>query len=538
MRPTWRFALVLAGALSSLAVSLPHLAPAAQVPAQPTQLLRSQAERLEKLSEWSAAAEKYEELLRLDRGLAFARERRQYCLRRFHQVVRMRDGSYQREVLGRKYPEAVRLYEIVLHNLLNNALDKDKVSAGVLFRSGLEEFRFALSSPEFCAGHLDGLDPDQTRPLRSQLQAYHGGNHTMTFSQAVEAVREVAMKSKNHFPNLNATTVVMEFLCGACLAMDDYTAYLTPRQLRELCATLKGQSVGIGIRLTVRDQKIVVADVLPDSPAAQTLPPLVRGEQIVGIDKKSTQDMAPEAAMELLEGDEGTPVELVVASPAGGVRIVVLRRRPLFMPSVHHEALGDVGYLKIHCFQESTAQEFDANLSELLKADCKALVLDLRGNPGGLLDVAVDIAKRFLPTGVIVSTQHQDPKASKVFRADNSMPLTMPVVVLVDGETASAAEVLAGALKENHRAKIVGQTTYGKGCSQGLLKLPAEGELRLPTAWSSPGSAGGVRITIARFYSPTGQPYSGRGVEPDLPAEGPAQLYVAREEANRLLAMQ
>jgi carboxyl-terminal processing protease len=136
-----------------------------------------------------------------------------------------------------------------------------------------------------------------------------------------------------------------------------------------------------------------------------------------------------------------------------------------------------------------------------------------------------------------VSTQHQDPKSSAIFEARNPNALTLPIVVLVDGDTASAAEVLAGALKDNKRARVVGQTTYGKGCSQGLLKLPAEGALRAdPALTPADATTGGIRITIARFYSPTGQPYSGRGVEPDLPCEGPLQqMSLAEQELQARL---
>jgi carboxyl-terminal processing protease len=176
----------------------------------------------------------------------------------------------------------------------------------------------------------------------------------------------------------------------------------------------------------------------------------------------------------------------------------------------------------------------------------KALVLDLRDNPGGLFEVAVEVAKRFLSSGVIVSTQHQDPKLNMVYHARNPAALTLPLVVLVDGDTASAAEVLAGALKENKRARLVGQTTYGKGCSQGLLPLPPVGQLKLPR---EPGGrpTGGLRITVARFFSPTGYPYSGRGVVPHLlverhlmsesMADDDQQLAEARGEALRLLEM-
>src|SRR5207302_1152257 len=134
---------------------------------------------------------------------------------------------------------------------------------------------------------------------------------------------------------------------------------------------------------------------------------------------------------------------------------------------------------------------------------------DLRGNAGGLVEVAIETARRFLPSGVIVSTQNHDPRHNTVYQASNPGALALPLVVLVDGDTASAAEVLAGALKDNKRARLVGQATYGKGCSQGLLKLPAASG-GVPT--------GAVRITVARLFSPSGAPYTGRGVVPHVVA--------------------
>src|SRR5205807_5092420 len=122
----------------------------------------------------------------------------------------------------------------------------------------------------------------------------------------------------------------------------------------------------------------------------------------------------------------------------------------------------------------------------------------------------VETARRFLPSGVIVSTQNQDPRHNTVYQARNPTALTLPLVVLVDGDTASAAEVLAGALKDNRRARLVGQATYGKGCSQKLLRLPA-GPGGLPT--------GAVRVTVARLFAPGGEPYTGRGVVPHVLAE-------------------
>jgi carboxyl-terminal processing protease len=165
-------------------------------------------------------------------------------------------------------------------------------------------------------------------------------------------------------------------------------------------------------------------------------------------------------------------------------------------------------------------------------------VLDLRGNGGGLFETAVDCARRFLPSGVIGTLHTTDPKQPpvKVYQSLNPSALTLPLVVLVDGDTASAAEVLAGALKENRRARLVGQPSYGKGCIQGLMRLRPQ-----PDDTVYPGA---LRVTVARFYSPTGQPYSGRGVLPHLLVEQPnldslgrpdQQLSRAFDEATQLI---
>jgi carboxyl-terminal processing protease len=506
----------------------------------PIKGLLAQAEQYERLGDWEKAADRYEEILRLNRKQAGIKEKYSYCLRRYFQVVRLRDTSYRKDVLSLGYPQAMRMYEIVLYNLLNNTLDKQKVDAGRLFHTGLDEYQHALGNVDFCVDHLGGLKPNHTKKFRQLLHDAFAHRAVFTYEEAVEAVRQVVMKSTNTFPDINATTIVMEFMCGACYALDEYTVYLTPRQLRELCDTLKGRYIGVGIRLKSEDNKLLIADILPDSPAAEAMPALARDDQIVSIDTKLTGGMPLEVAMAMLEGDEGSVVEIGVSSPTHGLRIVELRRRPLFVPSVTFDLLeAGVGYIKIHCFQETTLREFETKLLELTKTNAKTLVLDLRGNPGGLLDVAIDIAVRFLPSGsLVVSQVHHNSKETKTFRSQNMAPLGMPLVVLVDADTASAAEVLAGALKENKRARLIGQTTYGKGCAQGLLKLPHQGALRSPPEPSVGPGTGAIRITIARFFSPTGQAYSGRGVEPDIVAEGDSVLYQAREEALRLLAMQ
>ena len=185
-----------------------------------------------------------------------------------------------------------------------------------------------------------------------------------------------------------------------------------------------------------------------------------------------------------------------------------------------------IGKMTISYFQESTLQEVKDGLAALHAAGMKVLILDLRGNPGGLFKSAVEIAELFLPEGIIVVSQthlhFKDRKLSGTIRAEQPDALLMPMVVLIDGETASAAEVLAGALKDNGRAKLVGQTTFGKGSIQCVIPLDKPHFERMPA---------GIRITVAKLLSPSWQPYSGKGIQPhhESMLEGDAILLEARQ---------
>ncbi len=494
--------------------------------------LRAQAEHFERQGDWEKACQAYEAILQHDRNLADIKSRYQHCLRRYWQVRRLRDTSYRKEVLGLDFGQAMRLYGIVSNTLLDSSLEKKKVKAGQLFHKGLEELRWALSDPEFCQAHLPAIKPADIKAFRSFLSKTWGSMHIANRQEAKKQVREVALAASSML-QLNPTTVIMEFTCGGCYIVDDYTSYLTPIQLRELCDSLTGEPGGIGLTLAMREGKLVIAEVQPFSPAADTI--LAKDDQILSLDKKASGQLTVEMAHELLEGPVGSSVEIVVHSQAMGVRTLTVRRRALSMPSVHYSMVGDkVGYLRIACFQDTTLQELDLALIALAKEEMKALILDLRGNGGGIFEVAIDAARRFLLSGVIASTQSNDPKFNTIYQARNPEALTLPLVVLIDGSTASAAEVLAGALKENKRGRLLGQTSFGKGCTQTVFKLPpAPGGL--PT--------GGLRLTVARFFSPTGQPYSGRGVSPHLfvdrflmpEAMDDHQLDEARIEAQRLV---
>jgi carboxyl-terminal processing protease len=475
--------------------------------------LRDQAEQFEKVADWEKACEAYDLLLRLDRNRHETRARFVHCLRRYFQAFRQKDDSYRKEVLTQGYPQALKVYEFVFTSLQEGSVAKHEVNAARLFRKGLEELRYALLDPVFLQLNLPDATPGEVEAFRAWLRAGWDVRirAVKTPQQAVNLVREVAIEALTRL-NLNATTSVMEFTCGACYAIDDYTMFLTPTQLRELCDSLRGEQAGVGLRLAAQDGRLVIVEVLSASPAADVKPALLPGDVLVSIDRKPASRLLPETALALLQGEAGTEVKVEVHSAMFGPRELTQRRRANFIPSVGtaHLKRGFIGYVQIGAFQETTPQEIDTALQTLAKLEAKALVLDLRGNGGGQLEAAVEVARRFLSSGVIVSTQNQDPKLDTVYYARNPNAVGLPLVILIDGDTASAAEVVAGALKEHKRARLVGQPSFGKGCLQGLLRLCPQPGVVYP---------GGLRITVARFCGPGGQPYSGRGVTPHIFAD-------------------
>jgi carboxyl-terminal processing protease len=334
--------------------------------------------------------------------------------------------------------------------------------------------------------------------------------------------------------------LILEFICGACNTLDEYTLYLSAQQLLGLELELSGKYVGIGIDVGVSEQKLFIIRVLRGSPAEQAL--LAPGDRILRIDGQSVDPLASAAAAARLLGEEGTSVELEV-QPLGHpgslpppLRTIKLIRQAVYLSSVEtffefKEEAKDhsgIGYIKLASFQKNTLHELKDALLQLQSQSLglKVLVLDLRGNLGGYFPAARQVAELFLQEGVIVYTQTRH--REEAHRANNPQALTLPLVLLVDGETASAAEVVAGAFKETGRATLVGQPTFGKGTIQCLV--------RLDTIKS------GLQITIARFCSPNHISYDGRGVLPDRYVErtgmmGDGQREAAFQVADQMLKL-
>jgi carboxyl-terminal processing protease len=322
---------------------------------------------------------------------------------------------------------------------------------------------------------------------------------------AREQVRAAALAGLDGL-GLNPAIAVMEFAYGACNGLDEYTLLLTPAQFSYLQASLRGEFVGVGIKVALVEQKLVITSVVPNSPAGEK--GLRPNDRLTRVDGQPTDNWSEETASARLMGKAGTPIDLELLSGDEAMpRSVRLVRQPVNVPSVEWEPMPreGIGYIRILTFQDTTVQELKDALLQLQAAQMKVLILDLRGNPGGTFRSAVQVAEMFLSEGVIVFTDSPIKKFRSTYRAHNPSALTLPLVVLIDGETASAAEVVAGALKENQRATLVGAATFGKGtiqCPVALDSIPA-----------------GIWLTVAKFCSPNNQPYSGRGVTPHILAE-------------------
>jgi carboxyl-terminal processing protease len=216
--------------------------------------------------------------------------------------------------------------------------------------------------------------------------------------------------------------------------------------------------------------------------------------------------MHVDEAAQLLQGPAGSLVTLAVLRGQSPARAVTVRREHVEVPSVEDVRILDpsagVAHVKISSFQKTTAADLESALRRLDAAGMRSLVIDLRGNPGGLLSAAVDVADLFLERGLVVATRGRSPEEDFNYTASRSGTWRMPLVVVIDGDSASSSEIFAGAIRDHARGTIVGSRSYGKGSIQGIFPLEVAGV--------------GMRLTTAKFFSPNGHPYSGVGVEPHL----------------------
>jgi carboxyl-terminal processing protease len=294
---------------------------------------------------------------------------------------------------------------------------------------------------------------------------------------------------------------------GMLSRLDPHSAFLRPEVYRAMREDTSGEFEGLGVEIASRDGGIVVVAPLAGSPGERA--GLKAGDRIVEIDGKPTRDLSAVEATRRLKGPAGTAVRLSIVRDGTAAPIVLtLLRDRVRTQSVEGRVLDrarGLVYVQIRQFQERTdrgvKRVLDAARAEL-GGEIRGLVLDLRNDPGGLLDEAVKVADRFLESGVIVSTETRNRKTVEVERAHlRDTEPGYPMVVLVNRGSASASEIVAGALQDHHRAAIVGTRTFGKGSVQQVMDLP---------------DGSGLKLTVARYYTPLHRSIQDRGIEPDV----------------------
>jgi len=285
---------------------------------------------------------------------------------------------------------------------------------------------------------------------------------------------------------------------------DPYTRFLNPEEFSELTSQTSGELSGIGVRLAIDQstKELLVVEPLVNSPADQA--GIEKGDKILTINGKPTSLMTLEQASQQIKGKVGTDIKLTVAREGVKDFELTLTRAQIELPSVAYtlskSGQNNVGYIKLDEFSSHAAEQMQQAIQDLHSKKVNGFVLDLRGNPGGLLFSSVEIARMWLKEGAIVSTVDRKGGNQK-FSANGKSLTDLPLVILIDRFSASASEILAGALKENGRATLVGTRTYGKGTVQSVHSL-------------SDGS--GVAVTIAQYFPPSGIDINVNGIQPDI----------------------
>jgi len=325
-------------------------------------------------------------------------------------------------------------------------------------------------------------------------------------------------------------------LRGMLASLDPHSQFLDEESFQDIQRETKGEFSGLGIVIGEKNGALVILSPMDNSPGGRA--GLMPGDKILKIDGRNTEKMTLTTAEKALKGEDGQKTRLTLLRPVAGalgggnVFEVVLTRETIKVASVKDPHLlptamtgpDKIGYVRIEEFSDNTADELDQALDPLEAQGLQGLIIDLRNNPGGLLDSAVDVAGKFVPPGtVIVSTKGRTPDVAQDFRArmEKEHP-DYPLAILVNGYSASGAEIVAGALKDLHRAILVGETTFGKGSVQTVQPL---------------GNGVGLRLTMAKYYTPSKRTIHEVGVSPDIevPISDAEERRIVLVESHRTL---
>ncbi len=324
-----------------------------------------------------------------------------------------------------------------------------------------------------------------------------------TYQQLETFANILSLLQKNYVEEIDTSDVLNGAIKGLLYNLDPHSSYLTPDDFTEFQEDTSGSFSGIGIEITTRNGNLTVISPIADTPAAKA--GIVANDIIFKVDGKLTKNLAPHEAVKLLRGPVGSSLTISIKRESSDeLKEYTLTRQNIPLRSVKSEFLSPgIAYSRISNFQANTAGDFKNRLEELYsQQSISGLILDLRNNPGGLLNQAVAITDIFLNKGKIVYTRGRRPDQNTTYSAhNNSKNNDYPLVVLINEGSASASEIVAGALQAHKRAVIVGTQSFGKGSVQTVIPLP---------------NGAGLRMTTARYYTPDNRSIQAQGITPDV----------------------
>lgn len=331
----------------------------------------------------------------------------------------------------------------------------------------------------------------------SAVGAQSGYEELKTFTEVLSLIK------KNYVDEVKTKDLINGAIKGMITTLDPHSGFMTPEQFKEFQVETKGEFGGIGIQIGIKDNTLTVIAPIEDTPAYNA--GIKAGDKILKISGESTKNISITDAVSKMRGPKGTSVTLTIFREGWTEpKDFTIIRDIIKIKSVKSKIFPDnIGYIKLTQFQETTTDELQKELEKLKKEGVTSLILDLRNNPGGLLNVAVEVSEQFLPPNklVVYIKDRSGKKAEYFTERANPYYTEIPLVVLVNHGSASASEIVAGALKDWNRAVIIGIQTFGKGSVQSLIPL-------------SDGS--GLRLTTAKYYTPKGISIQGVGITPDI----------------------
>ena len=348
-----------------------------------------------------------------------------------------------------------------------------------------------------------------------------------TFSQKKDALYEkldlfgdiLETINNEYFKQINEGEAIDGAINGMLQSLDPYSSYMSPKTFKNMNTETKGEFGGLGIEVTMEGGLVKVITPIDDTPADKA--GIKSGDYIIKLDDKQVKGITLDEAVNTMRGKSGTSITLTIRRVNVNEPITVkIVREVIKTKSVISEVKENIGYLRLRSFNEKSGDELIDKIKEIKRnnTNISGYILDLRNNPGGLLSQAIKISDAFLDSGEIVSTKGRDPRDIKVYNSKKGDEINgKPLIVLINQGSASASEIVAGALKDHKRAIVVGEKSFGKGSVQSIMPL---------------SNGGGLRLTTAKYYLPSGETIEEIGVLPDIKVEQQKDSFKINDSIN------